>query len=211
MADEQNNGAGAAGGAAGAGAGDAAAAAASGAGAGAAAGQAGGEGQAGNEGAKAVVGAPGKYADFKVPDGVTADAALLGRLGALARELNLPQEQAQQLVDIHYRDSKAAAEAAAKGLQDARTRWLDELKADADFGGERFEANTGLVAKAVQRFGSDAFRQLMDETGLGDHPAVVKVFHQIGKAIDEDKFVAPTGAASGAKSAAQVLYPNQAA
>lgn len=44
-------------------------------------------------------GAPEQYAEFKAPEGVTFDTGVIGEFSKAAKELDLPQDKAQQLLD----------------------------------------------------------------------------------------------------------------
>jgi hypothetical protein len=48
--------------------------------------------------------------------------------------------------------------------------------------GGGFDANLGLARQALQRFGDDELRQLLNRSGLGDHPAVLRAFARAGRA-----------------------------
>lgn len=100
------------------------------------------------------------------------------------KQLGLSQEHAQTLVGVY---EKQAIDARAKQLQ----TWESELKADKDFGGEKFEENVQAAHKAVARFLTPADKAFLDRTGLGNFPGLVKAFHRIGQAISEDVSVAP--------------------
>jgi hypothetical protein len=45
--------------------------------------------------------------------------------------------------------------------------------------------------KARERFSTPALRQLLNETGFGNHPEVIKFFAKVGKAMREDAFHPP--------------------
>ncbi len=63
------------------------------------------------------------------------------------------------------------------------------------------------VARAVRQFATDEFKKLMDETGLGNHPAVVATFEAVGKAFGEDRVI--TGhRGEEAKDLAHRMFPN---
>src|SRR5712671_1685898 len=57
------------------------------------------------------VGAPDKYADFKVPDGFKFDEKALTEATAAFKELGLSQEKAQKLVDTYAKNTQQAIEA----------------------------------------------------------------------------------------------------
>ena len=55
--------------------------------------------------------------------------------------------------------------------------------------GSNFEKNVQLAVKARDAYTDADFRKYMDETGLGNHPAMLKAFAQIGRELSEDKLV----------------------
>ena len=63
--------------------------------------------------------------------------------------------------------------------------------------------------KAIETFGTPELRSLLDSTGMGNHPEVVRLALKIGKAISEDTIVRGRNTPSGgAKDPASVLYGN---
>ena len=80
-------------------------------------------------------------------------------------------------------------------------QWAEQVKADKDLG---TDASIGAAQKAMDKFGSPELKQYLNETGLGNHPELVRIFANIGKAMSEDGLV--TGNSGGAKSAADVLF-----
>jgi hypothetical protein len=160
------------------------------------------------EGEKAAPeGAPEKY-EFKEVEGQKLDESVIGAFSEVAKELNLTQDAAQKVVDkmgpAMALRQKAAMEAASK-------EWAEQARADKEFGGANLDANLGIAKKALDAFGSPELATLLNESGLGNHPDVVRAFYRVGKAISEDRLV--TGNASpttAAKDHASRLYPNQA-
>lgn len=171
-----------------------------------------GQEQAGSE-ADEPVGAPESYEDFTTPEGVAAmDGDVLAEFKEVAKELNLSQKQAQAFLDRMMPMGQKRTEAM---MQQARADWETQSRADAEFGGVKLESSLAAAAKARDSFGTPELRQLLNESGLGNHPEVIRLFVRVGKAISEDKVVvggsgvqAPkTGPVSEADRAA-ILYPN---
>lgn len=152
-------------------------------------------------------GAPEAYADFKLADGLQMDVETLDAFKGLAKELNISQGKAQQIIDM-----QAALEVKREQAEtDARLKqsqaWADEVKNDPDIGGERYQASVETAVKVIQAFGDPTLTGLLNDSGLGNHPALVKFCHRIGKAISEDKFVLPGSQSStGRKSNEEVFY-----
>ena len=150
-------------------------------------------------------GAPEQY-EFKAPEGMSFDDAVIGAFSEVAKELNLPQEAAQKVLD---KMAPVMASRQAEQLQVAREEWANQSRADKEFGGAKLEENLSLVRKARDQFVSPELRVMLDETGLGNHPEVIRMLYRAGKAISEDKFVGGgNSTSSSGKSAAEILYDN---
>lgn len=142
-------------------------------------------------------GAPETY-EFKAPEGSTFDPLVVDALSAQAKDLNLSQEKAQALMEATH---KVIAEQRDATLLAARTSWTELTKADKEIGGD---AELAVARKAIETFGTPELRQMLNESGLGDHPEVVRTFFRVGKAISEDTFVA--GGKGATPPSAQGFY-----
>lgn len=141
--------------------------------------------------------------ELKMPDGVQLDSAAAEEFTAIAKELKLDQAAAQKLADIGAKMATRQAEAHAQLVE----TWTEQVKTDKDIGGDKLDENLGVARKAIDTFGSPELKALLNSTGLGNHPEVVKLAFKVGKAISEDRFV--TGAPKGAETdMAKKLFPN---
>jgi len=149
-------------------------------------------------------GAPEKY-EFKAPEGAGELASgVLESFSTVAKELNLPQDQAQKVIDAM---APAIAANQAKQIEAARTQWADEARADAEFGGDHLQENLAHAKRAMDTFATPKLKELLDTSGLGNHPELIRFMVRAGKAIGEDQLV--TGSQAGAASHdAKRLYPN---
>lgn len=138
-----------------------------------------------------LTGAPEAYEDFTLPEGMEMDADVLGEFKGLAKELNIPQDKAQKLIDFQTQLATKQAEqyqaAVAKQSQD----WAAAIKNDPEIGGENYDKSVASAIKVIQSFGDPALTELLNTSGLGNHPALFKFCHRISAAISEDKFVMP--------------------
>lgn len=154
-------------------------------------------------------GAPEKY-EFKFEEGKALPESTVTGFSAVAKELNLTQEAAQTILD---RMAPIIAQNQTDQLAAARTSWAEAAMADGEFGGAKFKENIAMATKAMEHFASSELKTLLNETGLGNHPEVVRVFVKIGKAISEDSLVTQTkGTRSTAPmddaARAKALYPS---
>lgn len=135
---------------------------------------------------------PEKY-EVKAPEGMQLDTDLLEAVSPMLKEKGFTQEEAQKLVDVYaarvQQASQKQHDAAMKGFDDQVAAWGKETK---EMLGPDSDKKMVPVFKSIKAFaGPDAgaFRQLMNDTGLGNHPLMVKFLINAGKAISQDSFV----------------------
>lgn len=155
---------------------------------------------------------PETYADYKLPDGVEIPKENLEKVNATFKELGLTQAQAQKLIDlqtsIQVEQTSAQAEDMKAAFDKQMNDWAAQAKADPELGGDKFDATVTTAQKAMQQFGTPELRTFLNESGIGNHPQVIKLFHKIGSAISEDKvLISGSDATEGApKSHAQSMF-----
>lgn len=150
---------------------------------------------------------PEKY-EFKLPEDHKIDAAAVEAFSEFAKDAGLTQEAAQALMD---KLAPAMQARQTQAVETAKATWATESKADKEFGGDAFNENLAVAKKAIDAFGSPELRTLLNESGLGNHPEIIRAFYRAGKSISEDRLV-PSGSgikSAGAKDPAKSLYPNQ--
>jgi len=142
--------------------------------------------------------------EFTLPDGFTANEELTGDLKALAKENGLSKEAAQKFADLGVKMQQQQADQ----WQAQVDQWAEDVKADKDIGGEKFEQNISLAKQALDKFGGQDLKDLLQSTGFGNHPAIVKAFYNIGKSVSNDVLVVSNGSSKETKDAASVMFPN---
>lgn len=163
---------------------------------------------------------PPVYTAFELPQGVTLDAALEGKLKTVAGELGLKQEDAQRFVSLGAELAQKFSTDQVALVTKARGEWQTAAKADREIGGDRFDANVAMAGNVFRQFGTPELRKVLDDSGLGDHPEMIRWARRVAQAIGEDRFVSgqpPGQEAQGADRNEQIanrLYgpkPNAAA
>jgi hypothetical protein len=155
-------------------------------------------------------GAPDKY-EFKPVEGRTLDSETMSTFAEVAKELGLTQDSAQKILD---RMAPQMAQRQQAQIEAIRTEWVEASKTDAEFGGDKIAENLAVAKKALDQFGTPELRALLNESGLGNHPEIIRLMYRAGKSISEDTYVgrsAGTGGKPLPKSfadAASALYPN---
>lgn len=139
--------------------------------------------------------------EFQLPEGVQFADGEVDEFKAVAKELKLPKDQAQKLVDIATkREQSRAAE-----FQATVSGWAETTQNDKELGKPE---NLALALKAVETFGSPELKTILNSSGLGNHPEVVRAFLKIGRAISEDSITGKGNGGQATRSAADVLYGN---
>lgn len=129
------------------------------------------------------------YSDFTFPEGVNADAELVGLAKEVFGKHALTQEVAQELVDLHTTTATKMVQAyqaeATKYWADQSKAWVAELKDDAQVGGNRFQTSTDLARAALSEGLSKADQtrlwSVLEDTHVGDHPVLFKRMAQLGR------------------------------
>lgn len=141
---------------------------------------------------------------LELVENAVMDQAALTAITEAATAQGLTQEQAQAMAT----QAENAAATAVKGLHDqylAETvAWRDEVTADAELGGEKFDETSRLARAALDKYGSSKLKEALDKTGYGNHPELVRFCRNIGKAMEDDD-----GMVSGSRTAGESKTPQK--
>lgn len=146
-----------------------------------------------------------------LPEGTVIDQAALDAIAPVARQLNLSNEglsliaqtyaekvlpgvaeqvlsNLQNDITAQRKDWENEARQAIKGVDaEGKPIELKNAKGQAiSFDGKPFKEAQTVMAKALDQFAPEGFREFLDETGLGVHPMMVAFAYQAGKNIAED-------------------------
>jgi len=172
---------------------------------------------------KPASGAPETYAAFTAPEGQTLNADLVKEATGLFKELNLTQDQAQKLVDFYGKDVIAKNGAPQKAFDTMVDGWYKDTVANPDLG-----ANGEVRKDVIENIGRlkatlgnadkiNAFNEIMNLSGLGNHPVMVAALNSWSKLVVEGKHVQGNGPSSEGQKApgaperpsvAKAMYPN---
>lgn len=147
--------------------------------------------------------APAAY-DFKSVDGKVAPG-VLAKFEGIAREMDMSQAQASKLLETVLPEIDAAQKA---NQVSAIASWAEAAKSDKEFGGDKLNENLAVAKKALDAFGSPELTKMLNDTGLGNHPEIIRAFFRAGQKISSGSFVPSGQGASQASSAHAKLYPS---
>lgn len=151
-------------------------------------------------------GTPPAEFKFNAPEGVKFDDAFVTEFTGLAKELKLDQAAGDKAVAF---SAKAIAQRDAqivKAIEAEHAKWKDLAKADKEYGGEQLDANLGVAVRGRDAYASEGLKKLLNESGLGQHPEVIRLFWKLGQTVKEDAAV--PGQQSGTQPTKTFSYPN---
>lgn len=149
---------------------------------------------------------PEAYAAVCWPEDVTWPEGALEELKTTAHEMGLTADQVQKLVDLEARYARTGAQQGEEEKRQIVERWAEQTKA---YYGPQFDQALERAVRAADAFGGPELRELLQATGLGNHPVIVRTFNEIGKSISEDCMPGGKPAAVQDKTFAEALYGNR--
>lgn len=152
---------------------------------------------------------PEKY-DLKLPEGATLDQKALDELSAFAKEKGLSQEAAQAVLEREHSLAKSFEQKAQQEWETRKDQWLKDAQSDKEFGGENLKLSAETAHRALKRFDSTGkLAEMLESTGMGNHPEVIRFMWKIGQAMSEDQLVVPGAQTGGKKSIEEIFYGKQ--
>ncbi|WP_028970150.1 hypothetical protein [Sphingomonas sp. URHD0057] len=135
---------------------------------------------------------PEKY-ELTVPDGFEGiDSDVLAEATPVLKELNLTNEQADKLTPIAAQLVKKTMDRAEQAVTDRaiqnRKDWAEAFDKDEKIGGANKEQTIKDAAKAFDHYGlkkGEGLRLLLDESGLGNHPDLIRFVSAVGRDLAE--------------------------
>lgn len=142
--------------------------------------------------------------ELHVPDGFALDTEMVDAATPLLQKYGVTNEDAQALADLVTQKVRKEIDGFHERNGELVEEWKKKLAADPEVGGKNLKQNLGVGLKALNRFGDGELVQILQESGLEYHPAVVRFFHKVGLAISEDSYVG--NKPPQAKDTASLLY-----
>lgn len=138
------------------------------------------------------------YDKFNASEGFDLDDGLIGdfskTLGEFERTTKADhaevQKFGQSLIDRHIAEVKGTIDRYNETLLDRfeqqKTAWRESFENDPEMGGNRKDTTLNAALEFIKTHGGTAdqqqeFRQLMHETGVGNHPALIRLLAQAAR------------------------------
>lgn len=157
--------------------------------------------------------APETYTNFTMPEGRTLNKETLGEATTLFRELGLSQESAQKLIDFATKNQISTEDAGKAAYTAMREGWRSEVLKDTTLstGTDLKPEVKQSIGRAIDNLGSELgpqFRQILDTSGIGDNPTMVKAMYELSKFVTEGRPVVGGGPAKTGQQAPDAKPPS---
>jgi len=149
---------------------------------------------------------PEKY-EIKLGEGQELDQGLLDAFTPIFKELGLSQEAVQKLAETYVPLVNDTAEKVRQESMNAYKQLVEGWKSETMKElGANSKQELSYCGKAIQKFGDNKLREALQETGMGNHPALVNFMRKVGKTISEDTFV--DGNSAARQDPLNIMYPS---
>lgn len=145
------------------------------------------------------------YSELSFPEGAEVDEERLVATKQKFQKLGYTAEQAQGAVDMYSEVHKEIYDQ----FDSIKSDWEKESRTDSEYGQDKFDASIGMAGKAIDTFGNEGLLNMLEETGVGNHPEMIRFMFKVGQALQEDS---PNSGILGGQgtelSREEILYPN---
>lgn len=130
------------------------------------------------------------FSNVTMPDGMELDSELTEEFKTLAKEMNLSQGKADKFmtmgVNLATKLQTKFENLSKEAKENQIKNYKEMLHADSEIGGGKLKESLLEANEAYKTFVSKEASDLLAEAGLTSHPAIVKVFMNIGKQLKND-------------------------
>ena len=166
---------------------------------------------------------PPSYESFTIPEGLSLDEARTKEFTDILADLEIKskadhalfQEFGQKAVDFHVAEMQKTVEALTKAnlesWENTKNEWKDTFMKDPELGGNRWQTTVDSAKSFIRTHGGTEaqqaeFRDLMNMSGVGNHPAMIRLLANAGLAMKEGRPLAAQAPASTPKSKVATMY-----
>ncbi len=132
----------------------------------------------------------------QLPEGVKIDDDMVSWFRTVAHKADLNPDQAKILYNSFYDRTVGGIVAQTKALAEGKKKLEDDLKREL---GDKYNESIAHARKVVFEIAPEGLAKYLEDTGLGNHPLMTKLFIKVGSMIKEDS-VGKTGAGGEKKT-----------
>lgn len=156
----------------------------------------------------ALLSGPEDYVFQFAPETVV-DTALIDEFRRFAFEQKMTLENARLMAKFYEKHVLGQSKKQKQEQTELLQSMQKACEEDSEFGGMNFYDNMRYAKAAILRFDDGSLAKILNETGFGSHPEVVRFMYRVGKALAE-KEMPMAKESPEEKSAAELFYPSMA-
>lgn len=169
----------------------------------------------------AKLGRPDDAKGYELPEALAAKREdlqlsdeLVGDFAGAAHKLGLTKAQFSGVME-HYGTLMEGGAAEVAAAEQAKAEAQDAMVASlkTEWGAE-YDSNVGLALDGINQLGegddAKAFVDMLEETGLGDNPVLIKLFAKVGELVQEDNGGGNSGDTGDTSSFNRQMTPDSA-
>ena len=145
-----------------------------------------------------------------VPEGMVLNESLMKSVTPMFHEMGLDNEQVQRLSDAYSEVQKITdvenGKVTEQAFQEQVATWQQEVKADKELGGAKYDENLTIANTALKQFTTPEYRQRLEETGEGNYKETIRAWYKVGKELSEGRMISGQAAAGETLSLARKIF-----
>ena len=146
--------------------------------------------------------------ELKLPEGSHLTQVAVDEIASFAKEQGLSQEAATKLLEREHGAVETFKETQLQIFEHKREEWFKEVQSDKELGGDNFKQVAENAKRALNKFAPDSLKTFLAESPYGNHPDLVRLLNNIGKAMQDDKIVLAGTQSPPSASPVDILYDN---
>ena len=149
--------------------------------------------------------APAAY-QFHVPEGYFLSDGMREELTKTAQQYGMTNDAANAMIQLHLKQMEATAREMEAKASEQPAIYEREARQDPEFGGAKFEQSLSTAKAALANFGSAKLLELLDQTGLGNHPEMIRLLYRVGRAQKEGGYGGGAPVPTETRTRADIMY-----
>ena len=118
------------------------------------------------------------------------DEGILDNYKQFSHENGLNQEQAENILGLYNDIQEEEFNDHEQSIKDLEVQTTIDLQREW---GRNFDGNMDYAKRAYAQFASPELSEVLDGTGLGNHPEMIRAFSKIGQMLGEESLAVGTG------------------
>lgn len=144
---------------------------------------------------------------FQFAPETQVDSALIEEFRRFAFEQKMSLENARLMAKFYETYVQGQSKKQAREQEELWRTMQSACESDKEYGGTCFHENMRYAKAAMLRFDDGSLAKILNETGFGSHPEVVRFMYRVGRALAE-KDMPKAQTAAKEPSAAELFYPS---